>query len=221
MEESIKYLTSIDQSYNLLLDSLSILQSNNFNISSLNKIQQNIIFDSINLINNKNNFKLLINNSLLENISIIKQNDIITNNSQLLLLEIQKFKLNQSYNLLYNLLLNLPILNFQNLQSPPSSQLDYPNDKLFSEIYNRDDLNPTDLYNIPDNYTEIIENSVKNELNEKFKLIQLHDEIYQNKLNNLQLMDNKWKSELINIKSFINNDVHNLKSELSNKLSQL
>ena len=221
MEESIKYLTSIDESYNLLLDSLSILQSNNFNISSLNKIQQNIIFDSINLINNKNNFKLLINNSLLENISIIKQNDIITNNSQLLLLEIQKFKLNQSYNLLYNLLLNLPILNFQNLQSPPSSQLDYPNDKLFSEIYNRDDLNPTDLHNIPDNYTEIIENSVKNELNEKFKLIQLHDEIYQNKLNNLQLMDNKWKSELINIKSFINNDVHNLKSELSNKLSQL
>ena len=157
----------------------------------------------------------------MENISIIKQNDIITNNSQLLLLEIQKFKLNQSYNLLYNLLLNLPILNFQNLQSPPSSQLDYPNDKLFTEIYNRDDLNPTDLYNIPDNYTEIIENSVKNELNEKFKLIQLHDEIYQNKLNNLQLMDNKWKSELINIKSFINNDVHNLKSELSNKLSQL
>ena len=221
MEESIKYLTSIDESYNLLLDSLSILQSNNFNISSLNKIQQNIIFDSINLINNKNNFKLLINNSLLENISIIKQNDIITNNSQLLLLEIQKFKLNQSYNLLYNLLLNLPILNFQNLKSPPSSQLDYPNDKLFTEIYNRDDLNLTDIYNIPDNYTEIIENSVKNELNEKFKLIQLHDEIYQNKLNNLQLMDNKWKSELINIKSFINNDVHNLKSELSNKLSQL
>ncbi|GMM44246.1 hypothetical protein DAPK24_008210 [Pichia kluyveri] len=221
MEESIKYLTSIDESYNLLLDSLSILQSNNFNISSLNKIQQNIIFDSINLINNKNNFKLLINNLLLENISIIKQNDIITNNSQLLLLEIQKFKLNQSYNLLYNLLLNLPILNFQNLQSPPSFQLDYPNDKLFSEIYNRDDLNLTDLHNIPDNYTEIIENSVKNELNEKFKLIQLHDEIYQNKLNNLQLMDNKWKSELINIKSFINNDVHNLKSELSNKLSQL
>lgn len=220
MEESIKYLTSLDESYNLLIDSLSILQSNNFNISSLNKIQQNLIFDSINLINNKNNFKLLINNSLLENISIIKQNDIITNNSQLLLLEIQKFKLNQSYNLLYNLLLNLPILNFQNLKLPPSSQLDYPIDKLFTEIYNRNDLNPT-LYNLPDNYTEIIENSVKNELNEKFKLIQLHDEIYQNKLNNLQLMDNKWKSELIIIKSFINNDVHNLKSELSNKLSQL
>lgn len=207
MNEATEYRNLLDFSFNTTLNAINELRKSP-NSSSLNQLQHQLTLSILHLTNAKNNFKKLYseNSNLLENEVQISQNP--DKNPFVLKLELQNYnnllKIDQLNNLINSIpqikeFTNLPIqirtpnLNFENLEDSSSvliSQDEMSN--LIDKLIESDKL--------------------------KFKLVQLHDKVYESQIQRLNESLVKWNGELATITEFINNSTH-FKSQLQNKLT--